>query len=240
MIQVIPAIDIIGGKSVRLTEGDFRSLKVYDESPIEMARRFEGAGMERLHIVDLDGAKVGHPANLTVLQLIAGSTRMAIDFGGGIKTDDDIKSVFDAGAEQASIGSSAVKSPEAVERWMSEFGREKILLGADVRNRKIAIDGWQSETDIEVIGFLRRWAEKGIQEAFVTDIASDGALSGPGLEVYRDIRAELPDLKLIASGGVASISDIEKLDKIGCSGVIVGKAIYEGRISLEELSRYAG
>lgn len=240
MIEVIPAIDIIGGRCVRLTEGDFRSIKIYDASPLDMAKRFEDAGLRRLHIVDLDGAKVGHPANLTVLELIASSTRLTVDFGGGIKTDDDLAAVFDAGASMASIGSVAARSPEVLERWLADHGGKRILLGADARDGRVAIDGWQTETELEIISFLRGWFDKGVKQAFVTDISKDGGLAGPGFELYQSIISELPELRLIASGGVSKMEDIERLDAAGCSGVIVGKAIYEGRIELEELSKYAG
>lgn len=240
MIEVIPAIDIIGGRCVRLTEGDFRSIKIYDASPLDMAKRFEDAGLRRLHIVDLDGAKVGHPANLTVLELVASSTGLTVDFGGGIKTDDDIAAVFDAGAAMASIGSVAARAPEVLERWLATYGGESILLGADARDGRIAIDGWQTETELEVVTFLRAWSGKGVAQAFVTDISKDGGLAGPGVELYEKIISELPELRLIASGGVSELADIERLDAAGCSGVIVGKAIYEGRIELGELSTYAG
>ncbi len=240
MIEIIPAIDIIGGKCVRLTEGDFRSIKTYDQSPLEMAKRFEGAGIRRLHIVDLDGAKVGHPANLTALELIASATDLVIDFGGGIKTDENIKAVFAAGAAMASIGSVVVTSPETLKEWISTFGGEAIMLGADARGGKVAIDGWTTDTGNDVIAFLRAWMSEGVRRAFVTDISKDGVLAGPGIQLYQEILAELPELSLIASGGVSSLSDIDELERIGCSGVIVGKAIYEARITLEELSRYVG
>ncbi len=240
MIEIIPAIDIIGGKCVRLTEGDFMSIKIYDHSPIEMAQRFADAGFRRLHIVDLDGAKVGSPANLTVLELIASATDLVIDFGGGIKTDEDIAAVFDAGAAMASIGSIAVRSPLKLKDWIAKFGSETLLLGADARGGNVAIDGWQTDTEQNVVEFLRDWTEEGVRQAFVTDISKDGVLSGPGIELYSDILAALPKLDLIASGGVASLNDIDELEHIGCGGVIIGKAIYEGRISLEELSRYVG
>lgn len=240
MIEIIPAIDIIGGKCVRLTEGDFRSIKIYDNSPVEMAVSLEAVGVKRLHVVDLDGAKVGHPANLTVVELISSATDLKIDLGGGIKTDDDIKAAFDAGAQLVSIGSAAVRTPDTVTKWLREFGPEKILLGADVRERRIAIDGWKTLTEIDVIDFLRKWKDLGVREAFVTDISKDGALAGPGIDLYQEVIAAVPELKIVASGGITSLEDIDRLEEIGCSGIIVGKAIYEGHIGLEELSKYAG
>lgn len=237
MIEVIPAIDLIDGQCVRLTQGDFAQTKIYHENPLEIARMFEDAGLERLHVVDLDGAKRGKVANLKILETIAAGTKLTIDFGGGIKTDDDIKAVFDAGAALASIGSVAVKEPEKFFGWLAEYGGEKILLGADVKGRKLAINGWQTATEIEILGFLREYSERGVTQAFVTDISSDGLLEGPANELYAEIRRALPGLKLIASGGVAKIDDVAVLEKIGCAGVIVGKAIYEGRIKLEDLRR---
>lgn len=240
MIEIIPAIDIIGGRCVRLTEGDFKSIKVYGFSPVEMAKRFEDAGFRRLHIVDLDGAKVGQPTNLSVLDHIASSTTLEIDFGGGLKTVGDLHAVFAAGAGIASIGSVAVRSPEALRDWIRTFGGEKIMLGADARDGKVAIDGWKTDTGQNIIEFLRGWMSDGLGRAFVTDISKDGQLSGPGIQLYEKILTELPELHLIASGGVSSIRDIDELVRIGCSGVIVGKAIYESRIKLQELSRYVG
>ncbi len=240
MIQIIPAIDLIGGRCVRLTEGDFGSVRAYDQSPVETARRFEDAGLERLHIVDLDGARSGRPVSLSVLREISAGTGLTIDFGGGIKTDDDIAAVFDAGASIASIGSVAVRSAESLDRWIGQYGADRILLGADVRDGNVSIDGWQTRTDLAVVPFLEKWIEKGIDRAFVTDISKDGGLAGAGIGIYREIVAALPGLELIASGGVASMADIFELDEIGCSGVIVGKALYEGCISLEELTAYVG
>ncbi len=240
MIQIIPAIDIIGGKCVRLSEGDFARKTVYDDDPAAVAQRFADAGVRRVHVVDLDGAKTGFPKNLAVLERIAAITSLIVDFGGGIKTDQDLSAVFEAGAAVASIGSIAVKSPETLERWIARYGGERIFLGADVRAGKIAVNGWQTATDIDVIPFLRSWFAAGIERAFVTDISRDGMLAGPSVELYKQIRSELPEPELVASGGVSSMDDIYELDRIGCAGVIVGKAIYEGRIKLEELKQYAG
>lgn len=235
MIEIIPAIDLIDGKCVRLSQGDFARKKIYNENPLEAARRFEQCGLKRLHVVDLDGAKNGVVTNLKVLETIAGNTSLTIDFGGGIKSDEDIRSVFEAGAGIASIGSVAVKNAEKFFAWLDEYGGERILLGADVKNEMLAIDGWQTATEIEIIPFLKDYFRRGVVQSFVTDIAKDGLLSGSANELYRKIRREIPSLNLIASGGVASVADIDELEKIGCAGVIVGKAIYEGRIKLEEL-----
>ena len=235
MIEIIPAIDLIDGKCVRLSQGDFARKKIYNENPLEAAKEFENVGLKRLHIVDLDGAKSGKVTNLKVLETIAANTNLTIDFGGGIKTDEDIQMIFDAGAAIASIGSIAVKNAEKFFAWLEKYGSEKILLGADVKDEKLAINGWQTATDIEIIEFLWEYRAKGVTQAFVTDIAKDGLLQGSANRLYAKILREIPDLKLIASGGVSEIEDIEELDRIGCSGVIVGKAIYEGKISLREL-----
>jgi phosphoribosylformimino-5-aminoimidazole carboxamide ribotide isomerase len=236
MIEIIPAIDLIDGKCVRLTEGDFARETVYSDHPLEMAKSFEAAGLRRLHIVDLDGAKSGTPRHLHALESIARGTSLIIDYGGGTKTDEDVKAVFEAGASMATIGSSAVKTPELFFSWIKTYGSDKILLGADVRHGKIAINGWQTGTDLSIVPFLTDYFAKGVNQAFVTDITVDGMLIGPSLELYQQIRKALPDLKLIASGGVSRIDDVEQLDAIGCAGVIVGKAIYEGKITLKELS----
>jgi phosphoribosylformimino-5-aminoimidazole carboxamide ribotide isomerase len=235
MIEIIPAIDIIDGKCVRLSQGDFQKKKIYSESPLEIAQEFARAGVKRLHLVDLDGAKVGRVANLQTLESIAGGTDLTIDFGGGLKTDDDLRAVFDSGASFASIGSVAVKDPAKFFGWLEKHGPDKILLGADVREGKIAIDGWQTGTEIELISFLDDYFARGVRQVFCTDISKDGVLQGPATELYRRILARLPDLKLIASGGVSRIDDVEELERVGCSGVIIGKAIYEGKIKLEEL-----
>ena len=239
MIEVIPAIDIIEGECVRLTHGDFSQKTVYSDDPLEVAKRFESIGLRRLHLVDLDGAKGGKPSNLPVLERVAAGTNLTIDFGGGIKTEADLQSAFGAGASMANIGSLAVMEPDTFVVWLDKFGSDRILLGADCRNELISVNGWQTGTDVSVFDFLKRMSEAGVRNTFVTDIGRDGAMSGPSLWLYERIIADLPDFELIASGGVSSIRDVEELDRIGCRGVIVGKAIYEGRITEEELARYA-
>jgi len=233
MIEIIPAIDLIDGKCVRLAQGDFARKKVYHENPLEAAKMFENAGLKRLHIVDLDGAKFGKVTNLRVLEMIAANTNLMIDFGGGIKADDDIKAVFDAGAKMANIGSIAVKNAEKFFAWLEKYGSEKILLGADVKDKNLAINGWQTATEIEILAFLKEYFAKGVMQTFVTDISKDGLLAGSANELYAEILREIPDLKLIASGGISKIEDVWELEKIGCSGVIIGKAIYEGRIKFK-------
>ena len=233
MIEIIPAIDLIDGKCVRLTQGDFARKKIYSTNPLEAAKTFENAGLKRLHIVDLDGAKRGKITNLKVLETIAANTNLTIDFGGGIKTDDDIKAVFDAGARMVSIGSVAVKNAEKFFAWLEKYGGEKILLGADVKGKNLAINGWQTATNIKILPFLKEYFAKGVTKAFVTDISKDGLLNGAANALYAEILREIPKLKLIASGGVSKIEDIEALENLGCSGVIVGKAIYEGRIKFK-------
>lgn len=238
MIEIIPAIDLIDGKCVRLAQGDFARKKIYNENPSEVAQEFEAAGIKRLHIVDLDGAKNGKVTNLKVLETIAAKTNLTIDFGGGIKTSEDVQSVFDAGAEMASVGSVAVKEPEKFFAWLEKYGSEKFLLGADVRDGKIAINGWQTRTDLDILPFLQSYFDKGVRQVFCTDISKDGLLAGSATELYTEILARLSELKLIASGGVSRIEDIFELEKIGCAGVIVGKAIYEGKIELKQLKRF--
>ncbi|MDQ2747550.1 MAG: 1-(5-phosphoribosyl)-5-[(5-phosphoribosylamino)methylideneamino]imidazole-4-carboxamide isomerase [Acidobacteriota bacterium] len=233
-MEIIPAIDLIDGKCVRLRQGDFAQKTIYDENPLNQAQAFENAGLKRLHIVDLDGAKNGQIVNLKVLETIARRTNLTIDFGGGIKTDADIQSVFDAGAKWASIGSIAVKDAAKFFAWIEKYGGERILLGADVNGEKLAINGWQTATEIEIIPFLKEYFAKGVTQVFVTDIAKDGLLQGTSNALYAKIRREIPDLKLIASGGVSVIEDLHELEKIGCAGAIVGKAFYEGKIKLEE------
>jgi len=238
MIEIIPAIDLIDGKCVRLSQGDFAQKKIYSENPLEVAEAFENAGLKRLHIVDLDGAKQGKIANLKILELIARGTNLTIDFGGGIKTDADIKSVFDAGAKIATVGSVAVKNAEKFFAWLELYGSERILLGADVKSEKLAVNGWQTTTEIEILPFLTDYFARSVRQVFVTDVSKDGLLQGTSNDLYAQITAQLPDLKLIASGGVSNLEDIYELDKIGCSGAIVGKAIYEGKIKLSEFEEF--
>jgi phosphoribosylformimino-5-aminoimidazole carboxamide ribotide isomerase len=240
MIEIIPAMDLIGGKCVRLTQGDFSRKTVYSDDPLETAMRFEAAGLRRLHMVDLDGARTGAPMNLHVLKRVASRTSLTIDFSGGLKTDVDVAAVFETGAAIVTVGSVAVNQPELFLSWVEKFGSNKMLLGADSRGGKVAINGWQTDTTTPVLAFLRNFAERGVTNAFVTDIASDGAMSGPAFKLYRQIKAAVNEIDLIASGGVTSIEDIDELERIGCSGVIVGKALYEQNIKLEDLAKYAG
>lgn len=235
MIEIIPAIDIVDGKCVRLKLGDFSQKKIYSKNPLQVAKDFEKHGLKRLHIVDLDGAKSGTVSNLAVLEKIAANTNLDIDFGGGIKTDDDLKSVFDSGAKLANIGSVAVTTPKLFETWLDKYGGEKILLGADVKNNKIAIHGWQETTELDLLPFLAANSAKGVEQVFVTDVSKDGLLEGSAKQLYKNILVNMPDLNLIASGGVDSFAEIDELEKIGCRGVIIGKAIYEGRISLDQI-----
>lgn len=238
MLEVIPAIDLIEGKAVRLRQGDFAQKTIYGENPLAIARQFEAAGLQRLHLVDLDGARTGKITNLAVLELIAARTNLTIDFGGGVKTSADARSVFDAGAKILTVGSLAAKEPETFETWLKEFGAENVLLGADVKNGKIAVNGWQTTTEIEILPFLQFWFAKGVRQVFCTDVSRDGLLEGAAVDLYRQIHGELPEIYLIASGGVSSIDDFDELENAGCSAAIVGKAIYENKISLAEISQY--
>jgi phosphoribosylformimino-5-aminoimidazole carboxamide ribotide isomerase len=240
MIQIIPAIDLMDGKCVRLTRGDFASRSTYSDDPVETAKAFESIGIRRLHMVDLDGARSGKLQNVPVLERVAAATSLVIDFGGGVRTDTDLNDVFNAGAAIANIGSIAVKEPELFLSWLNEYGGERILLGADTRNGLIAVNGWQAESDVAVDDLIERFVQKGARNVFVTDIDRDGALSGPSIELYKEILETVRDVNLIASGGVSKAGDIAELERIGCSGVIIGKAIYEGRIALEELANYVG
>lgn len=234
-MEIIPAIDIIDGKCVRLTEGDYAQKTVYNENPLEVAKSFEEAGIKRLHLVDLDGAKAGKVSNWKVLESIANNTNLVIDFGGGIKTETDLNIVFNSGASLATIGSLAVKEPELFETWLKQYGENRFLLGADVKGEHIAIGGWLETTDETIIDFIRKYISKGVTQLFCTDISKDGKLEGPSIELYKKIIQQFPELYFIASGGVSSMKDINELKLIGCSGVIVGKAIYEGRIKISEL-----
>lgn len=237
-MDIIPAIDLIDGKCVRLTQGDYDMKTIYNENPLEVAKQFEDIGIKRLHLVDLDGAKKGEIVNIKVLETIASNTGLNIDFGGGIKSEQSLEAVFNAGANLATIGSLAVKEPEVFFSWIEKYGAGKIMLGADVSQNKIAIGGWLKTTDIDVIDFIKINFHKGIKNVFCTDISKDGMLQGPSLDLYMKIMKEIPELKIIASGGVSNMKDIVALQKIGCGGAIVGKAIYEGRITLDEINEF--
>ena len=237
-MQIIPAIDIIEGKCVRLTEGDYAQKKIYNEDPLEVAKQFEGVGLMRLHLVDLDGAKAGKVINWKVLEKIANKTGLVIDFGGGIKTEATLKTVLDTGATYATIGSLAVKESATFEEWIERFGAQIFMLGADVYEEKIAVGGWLEKTNIDVYEFIGSYMNKGVTQLFCTDIQKDGKLEGPSIELYKKILQQYPSLQLIASGGVSQIKDLEELRTIGCSAAIVGKAIYENKISLQELSTF--
>jgi phosphoribosylformimino-5-aminoimidazole carboxamide ribotide isomerase len=234
-MTIIPAIDIIEGKCVRLTQGDYSQKKIYNERPLEVAKQFEDAGLNRLHLVDLDGAKEGKVKNWKVVETIAGKTSLVIDFGGGIKTDKDVQIVFDSGAKLATVGSVAVKNEKEFVNWLLQFGAERFLLGADVKDEKIAIHGWQETSDIWVYDFIEKYIQHGVKQIFCTDVSKDGKLEGPAIDLYKEIIGRFPDLHFIASGGVSSMKDLEELEKFGCKAAIVGKAIYENRISLEDL-----
>jgi len=237
-MQIIPAIDIIEGKCVRLTEGDYAQKKIYNEDPLEVAKQFEGVGLMRLHLVDLDGAKAGKVINWKVLEKIANKTGLVIDFGGGIKTETTLKTVLDTGATYATIGSLAVKESALFEEWIVRFGADIFILGADVHTDKIAIGGWLEKTEIDVYDFIGAYMNKGVTQIFCTDIQKDGKLEGPSIELYKKILQQYPSLQLIASGGVSQLKDLEELRTIGCAAAIVGKAIYENKISLFELSTF--
>jgi phosphoribosylformimino-5-aminoimidazole carboxamide ribotide isomerase len=237
-VHIIPAIDLIDGKCVRLTQGDYDRKTIYNEDPLAVAREFEAAGIERLHVVDLDGARGGGIVNHRVLEKIAGGTSLHIDWGGGMKSDEDLRIAFESGAAQVTGGTIAVKNPEVFLGWIERFGAEKIILGTDVRGDKIAVSGWEEASDRELFEFLQDYVEKGVRYTICTDVSKDGLLQGTARELYARIRKEQPDVNLIASGGVTDLSDLEALAKINCFGVIVGKAIYEGRISLEELVKF--
>lgn len=234
-MTIIPAIDIIDGKCVRLTMGDYSLQKVYNSNPVEVAKMFEGAGLKRVHMVDLDGAKAGKIINLRVLEAVASETNMIIDFGGGVQNIADVGQVFSAGASMVTIGSLAAKKPEVLEEWLMEFGADKFLIGADVLNEKIKISGWQEDAGINIFDFIPNMMAIGVQNIFCTDISKDGVMQGPSIDLYKELIDAHPELNLIASGGVSNLNDLVQLKEIGCDGVIIGKAIYEGLISLAEL-----
>lgn len=235
-MKIIPAIDIIDGKCVRLTKGDFNTKRIYSENPLEVAKAFEASGIQYIHLVDLDGAKAQHIVNYKVLEQIASKTNLKIDFGGGLKTDEDLHIAFNSGAKQITGGSIAVKDSTTFNGWISKYGSQKIILGADCNNENIAINGWQEESDLKVIPFIKAYQQQGIKYVICTDIAKDGMLEGASIDLYRKILKECNDsIKLIASGGVTTIEDINLLEDIGCDAAIIGKALYEGNISLREL-----
>ncbi|MBJ2175617.1 1-(5-phosphoribosyl)-5-[(5-phosphoribosylamino)methylideneamino]imidazole-4-carboxamide isomerase [Aureibaculum sp. A20] len=237
-MRIIPAIDIIDGKCVRLSKGDYATKKIYNESPLEVAKQFEAHGITHLHLVDLDGAKASHIVNYKVLEKIASQTSLHIDFGGGLKSDDDLKIAFDSGANQITGGSIAVKNPETFKGWIQKYGADKIILGADALGEKIAISGWLEESDKELIPFVHGYQEEGIKYVICTDISKDGMLEGPSFELYKRLLSEVPEINLIASGGISTFDELPKLAELGCEGTIIGKAIYENRISLKQLEEF--
>ena len=244
-MRIIPAIDIIDGKCVRLSRGDYSTKKIYNESPLEVAKEFEACGIQYLHLVDLDGAKASHIVNHKVLEQIASQTNLSIDFGGGLKSDEDLKIAFESGAHQITGGSIAVKNPAVFKSWISKFGANKIILGADANNEKVAISGWLEESTKELIPFIQNYQKEGVQYVICTDIAKDGMLEGPSFELYEKIigkchtePVEVSRLKLIASGGISTFDELPKLAALGCEGTIIGKAIYENRISLKQLEKF--
>ena len=238
-MHIIPAIDLIEGKAVRLTQGDYSQKTVYNARPLDVAKQFEDVGLTRLHLVDLDGAKAKKIVNYKILEAIAGYTRLHVDFGGGVQSDDDLRIAFECGAQQVTGGSVAVKKPELFENWLNRHGGEKLILGADAKGEKIAVSGWEEGTELWVYDFVQNWVEKGARYAISTDVAKDGLLQGPSFDLYKNLREAAPELNIIASGGVSSMADIEKLAEQNLFGIIVGKAIYEGKISLKELVAFS-
>jgi len=236
-MDLILAIDIIDGKCVRLEQGDYNKVSLYHKEPLEVAKKFEDAGLKRLHLVDLDGAKAGAIKNWKVLETIAGRTSLIIDFGGGVKTEKDVEIIFNSGAALATVGSVAVKNEEEFVKWLLKFGAKKFLLGADVKNEKITISGWQEETKIWIYDLIQKYFDHGVKQVFCTDVSKDGKLQGPAIKLYKNIVTKFPELFFIASGGVSCVDDLKRLEEIGCKGAIVGKAIYENRITLDELKK---
>lgn len=237
-MRIIPAIDIIDGKCVRLSKGDYSTKKIYSENPLEVAKQFEAHGIKYLHLVDLDGAKSKHIVNHKILEEIASNTTLKVDFGGGLKTSNDLRIAFECGANQVTGGSIAVKNPETFNDWLQTFGSEKIILGADAIDQKVAISGWMEDSALELIPFVQKYLEAGISYVICTDIGKDGMLQGPSFDLYQQIITETKIVKLIASGGISTFEELPKLAEIGCEGVIIGKAIYENRINLKELEKY--
>ena len=237
-MRIIPAIDIIGGKCVRLSKGDYNTKIIYNENPLEVAKMFEAHGIKYLHLVDLDGAKSSKIVNHKILEQIASKTKLKIDFGGGLKSDADLKIAFESGANQITGGSIAVKNREIFEKWISEYGSDKIILGADAKNEKVAVSGWLEDSNEDLVPFIKNYQSKGIQYVICTDIAKDGMLEGPSFDLYKKILTEANGIKLIASGGISTFSELPKLAEMGCEGTIIGKAIYEHKISMKELENY--
>ena len=235
-MRIIPAIDIIDGKCVRLVQGDYTQKTIYNENPLDVAQSFEDAGLTHLHLVDLDGAKAGKVVSWQVIEKITRGTSLKVDFGGGIKTTDEVSRLLEIGVSQVNLGSIAVKQPEKITEWIEQFGADKIILSADVKDEVISLDGWQQSSTINIVTFLRDYIQRGIEHVTCTDIRTDGMLTGPNIELYKKILLSFPQLHLIASGGVGSLEDLHELKLIGADGVIVGKAIYEGRISLQDLN----
>jgi phosphoribosylformimino-5-aminoimidazole carboxamide ribotide isomerase len=237
-MRIIPAIDLIDGKCVRLSKGDYATQKTYNKHPLEVAKAFEDHGIEYLHLVDLDGAKSKHIVNHKVLENIASKTSLKIDFGGGLKSDEDLRIAFECGANQITGGSIAVKQPEVFEQWITKYGSEKIILGADVQNKRIATNGWLETSEHQLVDFVQSYQNKGIQYVICTDISKDGMLQGPAFELYEDLLQKQPQIKLIASGGISTFEELPKLANLGCEGTIIGKAIYENRIALKDLEHF--
>lgn len=237
-MRIIPAIDIIEGKCVRLSKGDYNTKIIYNENPLEVAKKFQDHGIEYLHLVDLDGAKASHIVNHKVLEQIATKTDLKIDFGGGLKTNKDLKIAFESGANQITGGSIAVKNPATFKSWLVKFGNDKIILGADANNEKIAVSGWQEESDQELIPFVKGYQVEGVSYVICTDISKDGMLEGPSFDLYKKMLEQLSGIKLIASGGISTFDELPRLAELGCEGTIIGKAIYENRISLKQLEDY--
>lgn len=237
-MEIIPAIDMIGGKCVRLSKGDYDTKKVYNENPVEVAKMFEDNGVKRLHLVDLDGAKAGHIVNHATLKAITQATKLTVDFGGGLKTTEDLNIAFDCGASMVTGGSIAVKNPAEFSGWIEKYGSEKIILGADVKDRKVAVTGWLEDTDAELMSFVKSYYEKGIRKVICTDISRDGMLQGPAVDLYREMLDAIPDLWVVASGGVSCVDDLYQLQAKGVPAVIIGKAIYENRITMKQLAEF--
>ena len=237
-MEIIPAIDLIDGKCVRLTQGDYQQKKEYSDNPLEMAQRFADHGIRRLHLVDLDGAKQKQVVNLTVLEQIAAKTSLAVDFGGGVQSDEDLQRVLDAGAKQVTGGSIAVRQPAVFQRWLKQYGADKIILGADARNRQVAVSGWQEQVAVDVVEYINDYYRKGVRYVICTDVAKDGLLQGPSFDLYNEILTTVPDVQLIASGGITTVNDLRQLQQRSVYGAIIGKALYEGHIRLTDLREF--